>query len=414
MMYFKRSYLYVTSLLLLFTVPNAFSHCLTSHERTELWKAMFQDLEHSKKVVYDTLPRAVPEFTGFVSSNERHHYTLADSLVEGIADVHIGFGTLVNFNILANRRVDGFQAFNSRSNSKVVEPVRTALFVDQSPEVVVAMKSFWRPIWLASRNPVEWIANLGSYEIDSLTTVASLFEKIQLRRNTSQTLPQEAGLTRLKDRLQDLVSEGSISELDRQFAFTIIHQEYLGCPSIFENATLSTRFAENVESLYNPMNETIAFENAFEEVRKVAREKLSQFKGTESLGTFSGSDLELMKSKINEGFQRSSFLLSNEGYQRVRDIFLNGKDFYAVSQLQNRHFWKVVAQLAREQSYSVTDVYLTCIPQHLRRETLFQGALFDEFLRECMSEIPGDKKFIYESTCGAQTPVIEVTILENV
>jgi hypothetical protein len=413
MIYFKGSYLCVVVVLLLLIASNAFSHCLTSHEKTELWKAMFQDLEQNKKVLYDTLPRVVPEFTGFVSSNERHHYTLAESFADGIADVHVGFGTLINFNILAHRKGEVVQTLCDKSNFTLVEKVRTALFVDQSPEVVVAMKSFWRPLWLASRDPVEWLANLGNFEIDSETTVSTLFEKIQVRRNFAQDPPTEAGITRFGDRLQQLASEGSISELDRQFAFTILYQEYLGCPSIFSNATLSTNFAENIETLYNPKNETAAFENAFEEVRKVAREKLTQFKGAENLGVISGLDVEKMKSKIHEGFQYSSFLLDSEGYQRVRNIFLSGRDFYAVSKLENPYFWEVVSQVAREYSHSVTDVYLTCIPQHVRREKLFQGSLFDEFLKKCLSKVPGDKKLIYESTCGAETPVIQVTTWEK-
>jgi hypothetical protein len=104
--------------------------------------------------------------------------------------------------------------------------------------------------------------------------------------------------------------------------------------------------------------------------------------------------------RIKAAFKKTSFLLNPENFKRVRNVFLADQDFYAVANLTDERFWKEVGNFAEKRSASVTDIYVSCIPSKAGLCPKQTEANLTRYLEK----VPGQKKYLYESTCGSKQP----------
>jgi hypothetical protein len=311
-------------------------------------------------------------------------------------------------------------ARKGKVDSSSRELPRTAILADQSPEVVVAMMSFWRSIWLVSETPREWLANIAGIRLLPDTSVQHLFTFLKDRAKSRKaqmspfqnmggfsSLPQlsfppdRAVYSDLRQKLVDLSSRKVITDFDVRFTMTLLEQDEEGCSSIFSESGGDLNIAERLMEIYDPEVTISLFDESFSS----AMNQIAYFKNLKSI-TFDPASADADRSRIRSDFEKVSFLLREDNFKRARSVFLANQDFYAVTSITDDRFWNEVASFAIKKSASVTDVYLSCIPKELRKSYMpgSCSVQLDAELPGYMAKLPGAKKYVYDSTCGSLTP----------
>jgi len=294
---------------------------------------------YEPKIVYHNGQWGHPRYVGFIVSNERPSFFTRRPNISG--ELHVGFGTAINFNIVgAHPGV----VTREEKNGKIVssEAVRHVLFVDQSYEVVVAMMSFWRPIWLVSKTPVEWLANVAGYPLDPRETLDSIFNRIR-RRELGTVKAVEV----LQKKFVQLLQEKKITQFDFKFAMAVVGEqihEYR--PQLFRYSSGANRIAHSLELIYNLVNR-------YEDIQS---------------GPWSWEEKEKQKANAAQIYQITSFLHNAGNYQRMRKVYEAGQDYYAQAEIEDESFWKAVQEFSSSIGQKVTDVYISNIPISLRAQ----------------------------------------------
>jgi hypothetical protein len=415
----------------------SFADCLSKTQKKEFWTKIHQSDYLNEKIIYkgkshsiysDQLKPIIHSSgevnlfsTGFATSNENHHFYVADKTSSTPADIHLGFGTTINFNIIGMRPGQIENGF---------EVPRTAIFSDLSPEIVASLIHFWRPLFLISETPAEFLGRIAEFPITQDTIIQDVFAFVrlvheakerqnQLRKNSSPNAsdPELIQMNQARSKafaetkilLQHHLAQGTLSENDYEFIVTVLEQEDEGCPLIYQYATMAYRnqtFAENLTRLYDPLTQ----ENKMNE-RLAKSDSTSIY--IPLLGSTTPSHTEIIQAKatLKELLYKSSFLLNPEHYKRVRNVFVNQKDFYAITDIRDNYYWMFVGQFAKEKSASVTDVYLSCIPGAI--DTCPLTSKTNRTIEKYLDKIPGDTQFIYISTCQFSPPSIEVKKIQK-
>jgi hypothetical protein len=230
------------------------------------------------------------------------------------------------------------------------EQTRTAIFADLSKEVVAMMMSFWRPIWLISETPEEWFANIALLNLTTGITVQELMSHIE----GDSWLPQAEAFDRVQSRLREL-AQNRISEVDLQFTLSILRDQ-LSPPVQYNGIDIAGR---------GRINRTGTLGNSIGGLY-IARWICAIFDPTRLQNSF-GTDNEFRQFPPNYSDQvrQVSFLLNSENYQRVRRIYLEDKDRYALTGFSDPEFWSSVARISNHQQIQLTDVYLVNILEFL-------------------------------------------------
>jgi hypothetical protein len=299
-----------------------------------------------------------------------------------------------------------------------------------SPEIVASLIHFWRPLFLISETPAEFLGRIAEFPITQDTIIQDVFAFVrlvheakerqnQLRKNSSPNAsdPELIQMNQARSKafaetkilLQHHLAQGTLSEIDYEFIVTVLEQEDEGCPLIYQYATMAYRnqtFAENLTRLYDPLTQ----ENKMNE-RLAKSDSTSIY--IPLLGRTTPSHTEIIQAKatLKELLYKSSFLLNPEHYKRVRNVFVNQKDFYAITDIRDNYYWMFVGQFAKEKSASVTDVYLSCIPGAI--DTCPLTSKTNRTIEKYLDKIPGDTQFIYISTCQFSPPSIEVKKIQK-
>ena len=420
---FNKLFPFIALTVIILNPFNAHSDCLTDPQIKKLWEDAYYNLSHEKNLFYENRLRTPPSYPGYISTTEDHHFTLAHLLDESPADIHVGFGTLINYNFLAARKG------NEPDGRINVETAKTLILADQSPEVIVALSSFWRTIWLVSETPQEWLANIASYLTTPDTTLEELFTFIKKRQISQRPAQIDSPLDFLQNiirclrhrepdhresadpraldalavKLKPLVSFEKITRFDAEFTLTLLQQEAQNCPSIFKNSKTGNQLAAKLYSVYNPLQRIEKRENAI----KKSLEEIN-FYGEQSSVVFSPEDAQKDRLKTTKEYTDVSFLLNAENFRRARNTFLAGRDYYAISTIEDPRFWKEVGDFARRESKAVTDVYLTCILNAVCPRS--KESVFSEIMKLPGSPIE-NSTFIYESTCDSNSPKITKTVM---
>jgi hypothetical protein len=294
--------------------------------------------------------------------------------------------------------------------------------------VIATLLSFWRPLFLISNTPVEFLGNLARYPVDSSTTISEIFQYTLNRLKVSSDRTEDVrrfqeDMDRFRNKevapyletiqkLKRLIDQGKISEAEVEFFARILEQEMEFCPSIFKNSykgnSSESHFSEALTFLYNPTFQGEMHTLKTKQTKKVM-ESMSQFFRFEI-----PSDEEVQNSRIQieELIKKSSFLENSEFFQRVRSVFLNDQDYYVLSEIENYEFWDRVTDFAKNKSQKVTDVYLTCIPGVIKSSQ--PNSDIDEDLERNISMLPGDNIYVYESTCLSESPTIQVKKMTSI
>lgn len=360
---------------------------LSRHEKKVLRRQVLEQFYQSPRVVYDNQNRK-KRGTGFITSNESHFYTLHDQVGTEPSDIHVGFATTINFNFLGMR-----PGAPTRGGG---EKVRTAIFADQSSEVLMSLNSFWRPMFLISKTPTEWLAHIARIPVRDGMTVWDVFNEQSARKTAEPITEQERDLRieAIRVKLNEQVQAGTISDIDLRFSLAILEEDFL----LDQSAPYEVMMHKGVfnrSMMGNGLSRSLAVLYDF-------RNKLGATVSGDPFELSSVSEFDEFDLNLAQAHSKTSFLLNPDQYQRVRNVFLADQDFYAQTQIQDNHFWDAIQNFAKVKQQKVTDVYLTCIPQFVRK----QMPHFDHFISKSLREIPGEEKQVYESTCGSYFPTI--------
>jgi len=362
-------------LLLIWSTPSAFAE-LTVAARDRLWKDVESQIR-STRMVYDHGKKGIPYYPGWVVPNETTHGTIAPA--EGPADLQVGVGTTINFNIAASRKTDRL------------------VMVDQSPEVVAMNQCFYRTLFLTAETPAEFLAFTSGLEPIAGETVPEI--EIRMR----QVSGSAAGLKALGKRVAKLVKKGILTEVDAQFALAVASDQVFrrdpakGQVPVFRNAAYGDQVREALFTLYSfgAQQEAMAFSlmNA-----RLVRETLPE---SQKHLVPEQEALKATAKAYLERFKDVSFL-TPEGYAHVRGLFQEKADSYALSTIENPKLWKAVASLATKEQRKLTDFYVSNIPT----ANTFRPGRFRDQLYLGISEVPRDKVVWYEAPLNADQPFL--------
>jgi hypothetical protein len=398
--------------------------CMNDQQKDALWTRAIQNLYGSKRLIYRDQDRSVrlPIFPAFFSSSEWHFNKAEGEYPRSSGDLHIGFGSNLNFNLLT-RPGTVLEGVSDNTPQSVFEKTRTAIFVDSSPEVLMGLVSFWRPLWLISETKEEWLSYVAGLSPSLHLSVPEVFLKINERHAqpahelTSQDLLQkDAFITEVRNKLDSQVSASKISTTDAAFTLALLQEAAYGCPEKVP-ASLEVKVARRHDYYFEGSRHGV-FKNCVNctsidlrisdlcnqsEIMDEIQVLLSQM-GSENRSV-PLSELQSVLAERNkelENFYQTSYLSDSVKYDRVRKVFLNNQDYYAQSFLQDVKFWQSAGELSREKNAVLTDVYLTCLPQVLRNDTFeYPDFKYDRDIDHLigLASTPGREVTRYESMC---------------
>jgi hypothetical protein len=123
----------VLSLLVFLFLSSVLRAEVTEREREEFWRLMGEQYSRNQQVVYDDQKTGAPAYPAYVVSNEITYSSMNPP--EGGAELQVGFGTTVNFNLAAARKPQAM------------------LIADQTLEAQAMVASFYRTLFLVSETP---------------------------------------------------------------------------------------------------------------------------------------------------------------------------------------------------------------------------------------------------------------------
>ncbi len=351
------SLLAISFLALLSALDAVAYDCLKEEAKIALWVDAEESLLESKNLLYKNTSKRIPLYPGYITSDESHFHQVAHTMVRTGGDAYLGFGTTINFNLI------GARAGIKQPPPTGMEKTRTAIFADQSPDVLIAMHSFWRPLWLVSKNATQWLANTAGFAVDEHANIGDIFKSISPPDDHAKYQHSASSISHLDTQLQALVSSMQISDADRKFTLAMIQEEANGCNKQLrgghfnENLFMHARnsdVAHCIRKLYDPTG--ISLRNLPYPPEPISRTKLLDLRAT-------------LQALEVEDLTELSFLHNPELFQRVRQVFLDEKDHYALTTIQDPLFWKKAGDLVRREASVVTDVYTTCIPYCIESDT---------------------------------------------
>ncbi len=352
------------------------------HERDALWREAEQQLKNHPRLVYHDGSDGLPNYPGFITTNEYLHWTMRPP--PGKGDMLVGFSNTINFNVVATRQ-----------NS-------TFINADQNIEPLVAMMSFWKPLFLASKSPGEFIGAIGGLKVEKGESADSVFRRIYAREPMNSSAMAE-----VDRKLSKLVNEGKITAFDHKFCDAVLRDQWsppIGIPQeissllgmlgfdVFRSSPTVPVFRKsetggNIKVWLAQAYWFPAQNNALNDLWNNSRREPPFMS-------------ELSKTNAAEAeaqLKRVSFL-EEAGFMNVKKMLADGGDHYALSQMQDPKLWKAVAKTAKAREAKLTDVYLSNIPSIAKQET----ENLDALLAEGISKSPHDGQIaIYEAHISA-------------
>ena len=293
-----------------------------------LWNQLESDFRRSQSILYQH-GLGLGEYPGFVVSNELMHWTsdLPPSTEEGI---HVGFGSLPNLIIGANR------------NAGLV------VFADQSVETLISIRSFWRPLFLISQSPEELLAYLSGFQPKPEDTLLSLFARVRAGEPR-----EESALNEVDAKLDTLVLQERIAPSEKEFLLSVLRdqerfpvgdvttptQPPIG--STFRQATGGLGIRDSLALLYDPVTH-------FEALQSLATKRQERV---------SPITLDQVRAQLSG---RTIFV--PKVFQWSKELFENKKDKYALADARDSKFWDRMRDISDEKGMSVSDIYLSNIP----------------------------------------------------
>ena len=258
-----------------------------------------------------------------------------------------GFGTAMNWDIAAARRV------------------RQLVLADRSVDVLLAHESLYRPIFLASETPEEFLAFLSGQ------TVGGDGVRALLDRALKTTVADESAIRTLEAKLIRLEAEGKLTATDRQFCLAAVRdQPTEQSPLPFKNICLKLPLAKAFCSLYAPWSVAHAVQM------------------DPGIVTQSGH----------------GFLADLASFSHVRDLYLSDAVRFALADLFEPTLYDEATSRIQSTGAPLTDVYLTNIPSTLAKEgKRWDAERFFRLLAKPLSAAKSPKLFIYE-TAGLDVP----------
>lgn len=257
---------------------------------------------NDSRVIYQS-PLDKPN-VGHIVSNEVDHFSM--NFPKGKGKTLLGFGSTINWDIACKRQVEFL------------------IIADHSPEVILAHIRFYRPLFLASKTPEEFLASLSGVLLEG-KSLKALF--LGIRNNEG---PTEKGIVDLSQRLDDLVERSLISALDKEFALATVTQR----PSSTNHAP----FSKNGIHLEHSLTQMFAYLYDPVSISKLTRVP-----------------------RLFIWPARFSFLGSKANYSHVRSMYLNDKVRFAIAELLEEKFYQAVAEHLQKCNSVVSDFYLSNI-----------------------------------------------------
>ena len=296
---------------------------------------------HGSRVIYTSKsPQTSP---GFIASNEVDHFSM--NFPRSGGDTLLGFGSTINWDIASIRRV------------------QTLIIADQAPEVILAHIQLYRPLFLASTTPEEFISSLAGFLCGN-QKISTLFTRIR-----QQEPPSLEGIKDLTERLDKLVLSNQISLQDRNFTITTITKQ--------PTPTCLDPFSKSGIKLEYPLIQMFAYL-----YDPVSISKISHIP------------------RIFIWPSRFSFLGSKANYQHVRKIYENDRVLFAITDILDTQFYAEVGRSLQKLGSSLTDFYLSNICEF--HPSLLQKNIAP--LKTLISSLPRDKYIWIYQTEGKSVP----------
>jgi hypothetical protein len=230
--------------------------------------------------------------------------------------------------------------------------------------------SFWRPLFLASESPGDFVANLAGLSSPRGQTPEEVFARMRANEKGD---PQNHA--RVKARLDALVRDGTITDFDRRFTLAVLRdqldppREALISPrerqglrerrndpvGVFRNAYYGAELAAQFQRIYDVEGATNNLRASLGHLERLFRAASGMF-----LPPLSMSDGMIADYRDRE---RSASFLTPDGFSHVRRVLLAGGDHYGQADRRDPNFWQAVGDFARQQRSTVSDVYTSNIPQ---------------------------------------------------
>lgn len=358
---------------------------VTERERDDFWRQMAEQYSRNQQVVYDDEKTGAPSYPAYIVSNEVSYGTL--NLPEGGADLQVGFGTTLNFNIAAARRPNAL------------------LIADQSLEAQAMIASFYRPLFLISETPEQFVAHLAGLVPKRRETVDGLFKRV-----AAGELPSAKAIEDLKEKLKPLIKRGLVTELDARFIELVLREQ----GASFQGKTVSLfRNAANVTSMVKDFAELYDIDTHERRIENTYKWQVHNLRGLlptlvqDPNARLDEDDANRQKNAILDrqetSLNRLSFL-TGDGFSTVKNLFAKDAVFLAKGAIEKDALWKAITKFAEKRKQKISDVYFSNIPHILKESQSNQVrlALIKHFATPERQDVlmyiaPLDQRFAFQS-----------------
>ncbi len=273
---------------------------VTVQERASFWAAMQIQYAADPQTIYDDGVTEPPAYPVFLVPNEDAYLSLA--LTKSAGSLQVGFGSTIHFSLAAALR------------PKVI------IIADESLEAQAMVSSFYRPLFMASETPEQFVAHLGGVDIHRRENTQSILDRLIIGE-----FPTVRAVEELKEKLAQLESQGLVTALDIRFVDYVLREQGRPFPS-----TLPLSGSQAQVSIFRNAHEVSTIAHRF------AEQASCQL--AEKCGGFS--------------------FLTPEGFAAVRKLFLGNRVFYAKGAAENPELWKAIADFSRRAHKKISGVYL--------------------------------------------------------
>jgi|GEM_PF-4663898 len=304
---------------------------------------MGEQYSRNQQVIYDDKKTGAPEYPAYVVSNEISYSSMNPP--EGGAQLQVGFGTTVNFNLAAARKPQAM------------------LIADQSVEAQAMVASFYRSLFLVSETPEQFVGHLTGLVPKRRETVDGLFKRV-----AAGELPSTKAIEDLKQKLKPLIKRGLVTELDARFIELVLKEQGSNFPgktvSIFRNAANATTLVKDFAELYEIDTHERNIESSYRWQLNKHRAFLPFMVGDPN-AKLDEEDANKQKEAILDrqeaSLKRLSFLTA-DGFATVKNLFAKDAVFFAKGAIEKDVFWKAISKFADKKKQKISDLYLSNIP----------------------------------------------------
>lgn len=283
------------------------------------WSDLLNELNQHPQVIYSD-PEIPYNSGGFIVTNEFGHQTFSISNdVPG--DILVGFGTTVNLSIARARKV------------------RTLIFADISQDVALAHIGLFRPLFLMSNSPEEFLGRAASVQFEDGATLDEVARRVEEMQFSTDVLEST------RNKLNQLVTTGKISEKAAAFCVeallaqnprSIVHTTFgriLGIESSpFRDVLLGNRF---------PIH-------------------LIEYHHKSTIDRLANDERITLPQNFEDSFENFN-ILSPEGFNFLRDLYINNQVFVAHADMFDLKLWTTIRKFAYQRNQTVSDIYTSNI-----------------------------------------------------